>query len=140
MRGVGCRCRQPDACASPCDRLHPKRAARLPCPACGPAGLPELVPRFPELRYSPAQVAAETAALGLWGGILLAGGYWCGKAVAALAAAPGGVPLLAGLGVWGAASLAAAALLPPPVGRGKRGSSGTKGGGSSSSMEPSKQE
>lgn len=86
--------------------------------AARPDGLPELVPVWQERRYSPATLAAESAALAFWGAALVAGTYLA----VTTAAAVGGPLLLGGLAAWTAASLAAAALMPPPKHRGSGGS------------------
>ena len=70
--------------------------------------------------YTPAQLAAETAALVFWTATLLwLARFWFRTLVALAAAGPLGTAAVAGLGLWTAASLAAAALLPAPAPRAK---------------------
>ncbi|KAL4431179.1 hypothetical protein ABPG75_006435 [Micractinium tetrahymenae] len=83
------------------------------------SGFPPLVPRFPELRYSAAILASESAALALWTAVLAALTYGGVRLLARLAVAgPAGRIAVVALALWTAASLAAAALLPPPKSRG----------------------
>lgn len=86
----------------------------VPLPA---AGLPELVPSFPGLRYSRSQLAAQSAILAgcsIW---LATGIYASARLLAFLAAFRLGLALEVVAATWLAASLAAAALLPLPAGR-----------------------
>ncbi|KAL4423603.1 hypothetical protein ABPG77_004643 [Micractinium sp. CCAP 211/92] len=83
------------------------------------SGFPTLVPHFPELTYSRATVACESAALALWTAVLAALTYGGVRLLARLAAAgPAGRAAVVALALWTVASLAAAALLPPPKSRG----------------------
>jgi hypothetical protein len=80
------------------------------------------------MTYSHTTLAHQTFALSFWMAVLAGVAYCSLRALAALAgAAPVGPVLLAGLGLYVAASLAAAARLPPPAAKGPRRSGG--GGG-----------
>ncbi|PSC76505.1 EF hand [Micractinium conductrix] len=83
--------------------------------------LPLLEPKpILDMPYTPAQLAAETAALVFWTATLLwLARFWFRTLVALAAAGPLGTAAVAGLGLWTAASLAAAALLPAPAPRAK---------------------
>lgn len=129
----------PTAYGWPAPYPHPNthRRHRHPHPA---AGLPELVPSFPDLHYPPAMLAIESAALAGWTAVLAAGAYATVKVGLAVAAAPGGPALLAALGVWTAASMTAATLLPAPATRGGARSGAAGGDGSSGAGAGVKQE
>lgn len=94
-----------------------------------PPGLPELVPSFLPVRYSPSRRAVQSAVLAgcaIW---LATGFYACVRLAAVLAATPIGFALLVAATVWLAASLAATVLLPVPTARAGGPHSSSRGPG-----------
>ena len=78
------------------------------------------------MRYSTTQLAGESLALAGWAAVLAAICFLAFFAALAVAVLPGGALLLAALGLWVAASLAAAAQPPAPRQQRASGQEGSK--------------